>query len=47
MTGRTMNNTIVHFKVDKPVILGQTVYVKIEKALNWAIFGKIVEEETQ
>lgn len=45
MTGRTMNNTIVHFEVDKPVILGQTVYVRIEKALNWAIFGKIVEEE--
>ncbi len=43
---RTQNNTIVHAEnVDNlSIVPGQTIRVRVDKALNWAIFGKIVKE---
>lgn len=41
LTGKTPQDVIVDFEGDKSLI-GQFVNVKIEKALNWALIGKIV-----
>ena len=41
MTGRTEDNTIVRFPA-KDGIVGKFVSVKIDKALNWAVFGRII-----
>ena len=41
MTGRTEDNTIVRFPA-KDGITGEFVSVKIDKALNWAVFGRII-----
>lgn len=40
MTGRTEDNTIVRFRAEDGVI-GKFVSVEIDKALNWAVFGRI------
>ena len=41
LTGKTPQDVIVDFEGDKSLI-GQFVNVKIEKALNWALIGKII-----
>ena len=42
LTGKTPQNVIVDFAGDKSLI-GNFVSVKIEKALNWALIGNIVD----
>ena len=42
LTGKTPQNVIVDFAGDKSLI-GNFVSVKIEKALNWALVGTIVD----
>lgn len=42
LTGKTPQDAIVDFEGDRSLI-GQFVNVKIEKALNWALIGKIIE----
>lgn len=42
LTGKTPQNVIVDFAGDKSLI-GNFVSVKIEKALNWALVGTVVE----
>lgn len=41
LCGRTVSNDIVEFTASKQMI-GQIVDVQIDRALNWAVFGKIV-----
>ena len=42
MTGRTDENIIVKFPAEAGV-LNEFVKVKIERAANWAIFGRVVK----
>ena len=43
MFGRTETDILVRFEKDgHDIKAGDTVSVKIDKALNWAIFGKIM-----
>lgn len=41
LTGRTQNTTIVEFSGKKDLI-GKFVNVQIEKARNWAVFGRLI-----